>query len=442
MKYTCNIVLLLLLCFLSISCIQAERKKKSNPNPEGTDEIVKYLEKRVNKLVKKHHLPSLAVVLVKGENIIYKSATGMADIDKQVILTENTYFKVWSIAKVFTALEIFREFEEGLIDIDRPITDYLIDFKIKTLYDEEGTITIRNILAHRSGLPRNECVLVNGSPNAQRSLEKFELACHDCYLAFLPETRYKYSNLGYDLLGRVVEEVRGEGYSSFMVNNFLPLTGMSESAFASESISASENIATGYEYYKGKYYPIDQSKNINSIPSGNLYTTLNDLQSFLMKMLSTDGIFQREETLNMMFQDHYSGPEDPEKMGLGWKTARIDDNYMMVWHDGGPDDGTGALIALVPEKKIGLAIISNSTAFGGNLSAPLAVDIFTEMLKQEEVVSTNSRKTRSRTIYQQEDLKELAGKYAAFGQIYQENIRSIKDCPGIKPESYGMENTP
>ncbi|MGD9328205.1 MAG: serine hydrolase domain-containing protein, partial [Cyclobacteriaceae bacterium] len=182
MKTTGNIILLFLLCFLSISCIQAEKQNQPDPNQEGTDELVKYLEKSVDKLVKKHHLPSLAIVLVEGETIIYKSARGMADIDKQVVLTEDTYFKVWSIAKVFTALEIFREFEEGLLDIDRPITDYLPGFKINNIYNEEGIITIRNILAHRSGLPRNECVLLKGSPNAKRSLEKFELACHDCYM--------------------------------------------------------------------------------------------------------------------------------------------------------------------------------------------------------------------------------------------------------------------
>jgi hypothetical protein len=236
-------------------------------------------------------------------------------------------------------------------------------------------------------------------------------------MAFPPETRYKYSNLGYDLLGRIVEEVRDEGYSNFMNNNLLPLTGMSESTFDTENISGSENIATGYEYYKGKFYPIDQSRNINSVPSGNLYTTLNNLGAFLQRILTADGIFQQEETLNLMFQDHYSRPDDPETMGLGWKTTRINENYLMPWHDGGPDDGTGTLIALVPEKKIGLAIISNSTAFGGNISVPLAIDIFKEMIQQEQVASLNLSKTRSRTHYPRKDLKELAGQYVAFGQI-------------------------
>jgi CubicO group peptidase (beta-lactamase class C family) len=406
----------------------------------GTDELVKYLEKRVDKIVKKHHLPSLAIVLVDGQNIIYKSARGMADIEKQVALNENTYFKVWSIAKVFTALEIFREFEEGLIDIDRPITDFLPDFKINNSHNGDGIITIRNILAHRSGLPRNECVLVKGSYNKRRSLNKFELACHDCYLAFPPETRYKYSNLGYDLLGRVIEEVRDEGYTSFMDNNILPLTGMSESTFASESISGSENIATGYEYYKGKYYPIDQSKNINSVPSGNLYTTLNDLQTFLLKILSVEGIFQNKETLNMMFQDHYSCPADPETMGLGWKTTKTNNNKLIAWHDGGPDDGAGAIIAFVPEYKIGLAMVSNSTAFGGNVSMPLVVDIFNEMNVYDDLASSNKSKTQSGVNYLRENMKGLTGTYAAFGQVM--SVTSKKNKLKGKIGGLGLDLVP
>lgn len=412
-----NILWLLLVCLLSISCIQAEKVDQLYLSQENPDDLVKYLEKRIHKVVKKHHLPSLAIVLVEGENIIYKSAKGKADIEKNVELDENTYFKVWSIAKVFTALEIFREYEAGLINIDSPITDYLPDFKIKSIFNENPHISIRNILAHRSGLPRNECVSVHDSSNPNRSLEKFEKSTHDCYMAFPPESRYKYSNLGYDLLGRIVEEVRNERFSNFMDNTVLPLAGMSESSFASESISGSGIIASGYEYYKGKYYPIDQSKNISSAPSGNLYTTLNDLQTFLMKVLSTEGIFEKEETLNMMFQDHYSRPADPETMGLGWKTTQTKNDKLVAWHDGGPDDGTGALIAIVPEKKIGLVMVSNSTAFGGNISVPLALDIFSNMMEYDETTSSSISKTGSSMNYKGENLVELAGNYAAFGQF-------------------------
>ena len=417
MKYKRNILLLLLVCLLSISCFLVENKESNNSLAEEYDGLVDYVEKRIEKVVKKHHLPSLSIVLVRDEKVIYKSVKGLADIENNIEINDDTYFKVWSIAKVFTALEIFREFEAGMINLDDPITRYLPDFSIKNSFDETSPITIRNILAHRSGLPRNECVTFNAPYNPLRSLDKFERATHDCYLSFPTETRYHYSNLGYDLLGRVIEETRDEGFAEYMDKNVLPLLGMAKSTFRFENISGSGITATGYEYYKGKYYPIDQSKNINSVPSGNLYSTITDLQAFILKILSDNSVFQKVETLNMMFQDHFSCQVDPETMGLGWKTCKIKNTELMIWHDGGPDDGTGALIAFMPEKKIGIVMVSNSTAFGGNVSVPFAVDIFNKMIDKDEALPSPMKETVKKVKLEQDELEKLAGNYAAFGQI-------------------------
>lgn len=417
MKAKRNILLLLLICLPSISCFQVENKDSDNSHANEYDGLVDYVEKRIEKVVKKHHLPSLGIVLVRDEKVIFHSEKGLADIDKKIEINEDTYFKVWSISKAFTALEIFREFEAGMINLDDPLTRLLPDFSIKNSFDETKPITIRNILAHRSGLPRNECVTFNAPYNPLRSLEKFERSTRDCYLPFPTETRYHYSNLGYDLLGRIIEETRNEGYAHYMDKNVLPLLGMTSSTFRAENISGSGVIATGYEYYKGKYYPIDQTINISSVPSGNLYSTLHDLQAFLLKILSNEGVFQRRETLNLMFQDHYSSQVDPETMGLGWKTTKIDNGELMVWHDGGPDDGTGALIAFLPEKKIGIAMVSNCTAFGGNVSVPFAVDIFNKMIEKDDAAHSRIDVTAKKVKLEQDELEKLAGNYAAFGQI-------------------------
>jgi len=401
----------------SISCFQVENKDSNKSFANEYDDLTEYLEKRIHKLVKKHHLPSFAIVLIKDEKIIYRSAKGMANIEKSIEINEDTFFKTYSVAKVFTALEIFREHEAGLINLDDPITNFLPDFSIKSRFNEAQPVTIRNILAHRSGLPRNECVSYSQPNNPLRSLEKFEQSCHDCFMSFPPETRYKYSNLGYDLLGRVIEETRDEGYARYMDKNVLPLLGMAESTFRVENITGSSVIATGYEYYKGKYYPLDQTKNISSVPSGNLYSNLNDLQAFLINILSDNGVFQKKETLNLMFWDHYSREVDPETMGLGWKTCNIKNTELMAWHDGGPDDGTGTLIAILPERKIGLVMVSNSTAFGGNISAPLAIDIFNKIIEKDAATTSSTEKTVKRIKLEQVELEKLAGNYAAFGQI-------------------------
>lgn len=79
----------------------------------------------------------------------------MSNIEENIPADFETVFKAGSIAKLFTAIEIMRLYEEGLVDLDAPIETYLQDFSINTRFNDSAPITIRNILAHRSGLPRN-----------------------------------------------------------------------------------------------------------------------------------------------------------------------------------------------------------------------------------------------------------------------------------------------
>lgn len=107
--------------------------------------------------MKEHDLPSVVIALIDGEDIIYEQAFGFSNLEEAIPATVETVYKVGSIAKVFTAIEIMRMYEEGLIDLDSPITEYLPDFSIKN--QSSDPITVRSLLAHRSGLPRGDTLL-------------------------------------------------------------------------------------------------------------------------------------------------------------------------------------------------------------------------------------------------------------------------------------------
>jgi CubicO group peptidase (beta-lactamase class C family) len=106
------------------------------------------------------------------------------------------------------------------------------------------------------------------------------------------------------------------------------------------------------------------------------------------------------ETLEQMYENQFSSKTDPQPMGLGLKIAGAVGSELMMWHDGGPSDGTGALVAMLPERKLGVpsdgtgalvamlperklgvVILSNSTGFGSNISVPLAANILERMLE-------------------------------------------------------------
>lgn len=399
-----QIRILIILPFLFLgSCVSAQRGDRE------------YIEKEIQRTMRKQHLPAMAVTVVSGQDIVYQEAQGLIHMEKQIPATTQSVFKLWSMAKAFTAIEIFREIEEGLVDPDAPLTTYLPDFSIQSSYAENDPIHIKDILAHRAGLPRHEGLMPEGVGRENLNyLERFELGTANCYAAYPVATRYKYSNLGYDLLGRVIEESRKKGFFHQMKLEVLNDLGMLNADFYSGAIDSSLYRALGYEYYKRKYYPYVQY-DINNFPSGNLYATIEDLSAFLQAVFRKD-LFQKEETLSRMLVDRYSTPDDPETMGQGWKLAPMANGDTLVWHDGGPTEGIGSLVAFLPERELGIAVVGNSTSFSGFYALQFAMKILNRMMDEQSKQQDDHSKP---TAYElsPETMENLLGKYAAFGSV-------------------------
>ena len=155
-----------------------------------------FIEKEIRRTMRKQHLPAMAVTIISGQEILYQDAMGMIDMENQIPASTRSVFKLWSLAKAVTAIEIFREIEEGLVELDAPLTTYLPDFSIQSRYTANDIPTIRDMLAHRAGFPRHEGLMPAGIERDLNYLERFEYGAANCYAAYPVATRYKYSNLG------------------------------------------------------------------------------------------------------------------------------------------------------------------------------------------------------------------------------------------------------
>ena len=393
-------------------------------SPPKTSDLSAYMEKEMRRMMRKHHLPAFALCIVDQEKILYQDAKGYIDLENHIPASPSSVFKLLSVAKAFTALEIFREVEEGRIDLDAPLTNYLPEFSIQSRFTEKKPITVKSLLAHRSGLPRNGCIDCSPQEGDSYTLDKFEKSTAECYMAFPVAYRYHYSNLGYNLLGRIIEQNRNMGFARYMKIHLLNDLGMESSTFNFDDIENPHNLALGYEYYKRKHYP-KLMTNINTIPSGNLYSTIGDLSIFLQAFLNNK-VFAEDNTAQKMYVDHFSTREDPETMGLGWKTRKLAGGDLMVWHDGGPDDGSGALIAMVPEQNLGLAMLANSTSFGSDKSVPLAINIFNRLIEEKSNSGPMPAEKPVRFSIPAEVLNDYEGKYIAWGMPMEVEVRKNK----------------
>jgi CubicO group peptidase (beta-lactamase class C family) len=433
------LVPLILLAIVSLWNWQRTGPKKPDPIPPGDyTYTVDYAEHRIHQIMQQHHLPSVAVALLDDQDTVWQGAFGWADVKKEIPATVGTVYKLWSVAKVFTAIETMRLVEEGLVDLDAPITDYLPDFSIQSRFPPSEPITARSILAHRSGLPRNGCLLPMSEPGDYEVLGEIVESLQDCHMAFPVGHRYKYVNVGPDMLGYIIQELRGESFARYMEENLLARIGMENSAFLSVGIPVQKDVALGYEYYKGEYYPLEQG-DITSLPSGNLYSTIEDMSAFV-KFVFRGGEANGEqiinpETLRLMFENQYSSQRDPQPMGLGWKVTRALDPELMVWHDGGPGEGIGSLVALLPERKLGVVLFANEVSFEGSVSVPLAIELLELMLETKYGVISAAEEPPEPIDLDRSLLDDYVGKYIAFGQVMKVSASGDR----LKASIQGME---
>ncbi len=413
--------------YVAVSLWQARGPRKPEPIPIGDYSYAKALaQHRIGRAMKQYHIPGAAIALIADQEIVWQANYGLANVEEEVPVSEGTVFKLWSLAKAFTAVEMMRLVEEGRVDLDAPITEYVPDFTIQSRFGDGEPITVRHLLAHRSGLPRGYCVKPEWylGPDA---VEHLAASLKDCYLAYPTGQRYKYSNAGYNIMGYIIQAERGQAFPAYMHDRLLRPIGMSSSAFWSTELPAGSRLgepgqAHGYEYYEGEQFDYEQY-DTGYIASGNLYGTAGDLVEFV-RFIFREGEAKGEqligpETLASMFEDQYSRPADPQPIGLGWKISRVLESEKMVWYDGGPSEGIGSLVAFLPEKKLGVVMMANSTGFETSVSMPIAMELLETMVETEYGLEKVEQEPREEIQVERAALERYQGEYAAFGETFE-----------------------
>ena len=392
---------------------------------------IEYTNYQINKLMQKYDLPSVCVALIDDQSVVYKQAYGLANIEKDTPATLDTVYKMGSITKLFTGIEIMRLYEEGLIELDAPITDYLPDFSIYSRFLSSEPITIRSILAHRSGLPRNSTLLEWYWEARPDVFETLTASLADTYQAFPVGYRYKYSNIGYNVLGRIIEVMRGieppsqdsaGGWPYYMKDKILNPIGMHNTAFASDPLlygtDSRLNIAMGYYWEDGKNKPHNQY-DIIDLASGNMQSTMHDMIKFVQYILKIGDTSENQiiskDSLWSMFEEQYTKPRDPKTNGLTWFTDKKQLGELIVFHSG-TNQGFISMIALMPERKLGFVVFSNSARFE-DLQNQLTFDILRLMLETKYGIVPVQEKPVEMVDVSLDTLEKYEGKYILNGEI-------------------------
>ncbi|CAF0994328.1 unnamed protein product [Brachionus calyciflorus] len=340
--------------------------------------------KKANRLIQQYKelygVPAVIVQVTKNGQVIYSKAIGYSDVENNLKASEDTIMRIASISKPIACLIACKLYENGKLDLDKSINDYLKDIPKFTFNDKEVIITPRQLMAHTGGIRHyKDNNNNNNSETSDANLQEFYLnknfpTTKDALELFLkddlkyePGTQHLYTTFGYTLLSAVLEKVSSDTPFPKLLEDFFKKVGLNETFLdKNEPI-----IPNRSKYYmrdsKGKLVNVPYVDNSYKWAGGGLLSNVNDLTKFGNLMLK---FYQTEDSLNKFIKQStimsemwttqskpnkngndnlLSEPNEITTYGLGWCLVMDErKNLKYVYHTGGAV-GASSCLMIVPE---------------------------------------------------------------------------------------------
>ena len=288
----------------------------------GTHELSRtdlegFLDGFVPYALKNADIAGLTLVVVKDGQILFKKGYGYADVTtKRAMDPDRTLVRPGSTSKLFTWTAVMQLVEQGKLDLDRDINDYL-DFKVNSSFSKP--ITLRNLMTHRAGFEEGIKSILAYDPKQAITTEAY-LKHNQRPTLFPPGEIPAYSNYGAALAGYIVQRVSGEPFESYVERHIYAPLGMTRSTFRQpvpEPLRA--DLAEGYMTASEPPRPFEF---IITAPAGSMSTTADDMAKFMIAYLQ-EGRYQenhilKPETVRLMFEPAVHQIDDIDVMGLGF----------------------------------------------------------------------------------------------------------------------------
>jgi serine beta-lactamase-like protein LACTB len=326
--------------------------------PERYAAAVQALDHFITREVADKQLPALSVALVDDQSVIWAKGYGFQDAAKRTPATAETVYRVGSVSKLFTDLAVMQLVEKGQLDLDAPVTNYLPDFHPTNPFEPKKPITLRQMMAHRSGLVR-EPPVGNYFDRAGSTLAQMVASLNTTSLVYAPETRAKYSNAAVATVGYVLEKTQHEPFAKYLKRTLLEPMGLRHSAFDAPPELVKDRAASLMWTQYGREFPAPTFA-LGDAPAGSMDSTVLDLGKFLSILFAggraANGRSVKPETLEQMWTSQFAATADKTNFGLGFRLERLN-GHRKVGHSGAIY-GFSTDLAALPDDKLGAVVVS------------------------------------------------------------------------------------
>jgi CubicO group peptidase (beta-lactamase class C family) len=297
---------------------QLQQPAAAKPASELTQpDLEAFLDGLMSLQLQRGDIAGAVVAVVKDGKVLFARGYGYADVAaKKTVSTEDTLFRPGSISKLFTWTAVMQLVEQGKLDLDRDVNDYL-DFKIPATFPQP--ITLRNIMTHTPGFAETAKDLFVKDATYMKPLSTY-LPGHIPNRIFPPGTNPAYSNYATSLAGYIVERVSGKPFDDYIAINILQPLGMSRTTFEQPLPPALKPLmSNGYALASKEAKPFEV---VQAWPAGSVSTSAMDMTRFMIAHLQ-NGEFNgarilRPETAQLMHARQFASNPAMNAMALGF----------------------------------------------------------------------------------------------------------------------------
>jgi len=360
-----NVLSLLLL----ISCITSTAQKKQ----ARTTDPFKDLDTAFQRVLKDRKAAGFAVAVVRKNEIIYAKGFGYRDYEQKLPVTPNTLFAIGSCTKAFTASLMGLLNKEGKLEYDKPVRLYLpqLEFYNNELNDN---VTVRDLMCHRTGLPRHDYSWYIFSTASRDSLMQ--------RIKYMEPTaplrqQWQYNNFMFLVQGMIAEKINHKSWEENIKEHLFTPLGMTASNFSVHDMEKSGDASIGYTVYKDSLIKKMDYYDINAMgPAGSINSNVNEMAKWVMTWIN-GGKYKDKEILpasyinqamssQMVISGGLPDTEIPDayfaNYGFGWMLSSYRGHYRV--EHGGNIDGFSASTCFFPTDSTGIIVLTNQNGSG------------------------------------------------------------------------------
>ncbi len=381
-KTFCLLLCLSLLVFAG--CNSSSRLNKEELRKDIDPNVAQVIERHresIAPLMKSNDIPGLAIAIVDREGVLWSGGFGISNSKNKSKTTPDTLFSIQSNSKTIAALAVMFAVQEGMLDLDVPISTYLPDFKINSCYEREAQnrITLRHLLNHTSGLA-HEAPVGNNIDASFPSFEAHIKSIEETWLRGKVGEHYYYSNLGIDLAVWILQEVSKESYSDYLNHHVFNPLGLTDSLVDPNKIAEKSDTAIGHinSFVKPGFVRIPM------LGAGGIYSSAMDVGKLIQFFLNKGEVGGKQKLKSRFIDEIYTPTLASGSYGMG--IDRIAENETFSLSHNGMGFGFKSTVKWYPDYGIGCCVMTNNMGdlIGGDNQHIVLCDQFLSDLIETE----------------------------------------------------------